>query len=252
MINYTEEINKVYDTYNYKQTLGSGNIAEVVLAEKDGELFALKLIDPFEFAKVSDYKEILYQELKDVKHPNLMNVYEILDIGMICEFCEGTSLQKVIDSYAESPSLEGVQNALKILWSIFPAIEFLQEKRLAHGDITPKNIIQGKLIDLDSLNKYGHTSKFISSFSCDEFARSEYDKTTDLRNLGRVLCYILDPNSKEKVIATRDELYIDNPGYEEEKFKEIKDFAIKLLIPEYCSELEMSEVKSEYKRIFGF
>ncbi len=108
---------------------------------------ALKVLNP-ELAADPEEKADFLREAKitaKIKHPNLVQVYDIGDEGNLCyytmEYCGGPTLEQMIKEKKHLPDkmtmdiAVQVARALKCLW---------QEERIVHRNIKPDNILTTK------------------------------------------------------------------------------------------------------------
>ena len=121
--------------YQPIKKIGEGLSGEVYLAEKNGQLFAVKVLKKgFHFELISEYFL-----LKSIRHPNIvkvLNVYPEVENPF------------VVFEYATKGSLMGKNFSNNIMfflkkftYEILPAIEALHSRGIVHGDIKPSNIL---------------------------------------------------------------------------------------------------------------
>ena len=144
------KVQKILPKYNL-EFLGSGGLSYVFLSEHQGKKAVVKInkfsheMMPFEIEKV---------DLKKIKHPNLMEVYEVLPSGVrISEYCGELNLE-TRTKYKNKFLLE--QNLIAF-WDVINAVEYLISIKLAHGDLNDANIFfymhqnNPKIIDYDTI-----------------------------------------------------------------------------------------------------
>lgn len=94
------------------------------------------------------------KDIMKIKHPNLMEIYDVMDDGIncncLCEFVFGNNLDKIV--YTQM----GVDPKIAEKWMVqlCNGVETLHQKNIIHRDITPNNVMidyEGniKLIDFN-------------------------------------------------------------------------------------------------------
>ena len=94
------------------------------------------------------------KDIMKIKHPNLMEIYDVMDDGIncncLCEFVFGNNLDKIV--YTKM----GVDPKIAEKWMVHlcNGVESLHQKNIIHRDITPNNVMidyEGniKLIDFN-------------------------------------------------------------------------------------------------------
>lgn len=135
--------------------LGRGGFGSVYKAEKDGNFYAVKIIQT-EFLKTDYDKARLQREvdaLKKINHDRIVRYYEhgvYEDKGfeyfyIVMDYVEGTNLKEVIGIVDET-------NAVPITEGILDALEYMHSEGIIHRDLKPENIIldkEGKPVILD-------------------------------------------------------------------------------------------------------
>ncbi len=133
--------------YNFIRNVGSGNMGDVMLVEKNGDCFALKQIRPVneslnkkeEMAKLLEVIEAVAK----IKHPNIV---ETLNYGIpngmtnpfiLMEYVEGESLSAYI---GDSKELSFFQRIV-VIQQIASALVTVHKHNIVHRDIKPSNII---------------------------------------------------------------------------------------------------------------
>ncbi len=94
------------------------------------------------------------KDIMKIKHPNLMEIYDVMDDGIncncLCEFVFGNNLDKIVyNKMGVDP-----KTAKKWMVQLCNGVETLHQKNIIHRDITPNNVMidyEGniKLIDFN-------------------------------------------------------------------------------------------------------
>lgn len=87
--------------------------------------------------------------MRMIDHPNLVKLYDIFDIDnhlvLVMELMDGENLSRKI---SKGPIAE--QDALKVLYGILKALQYLHQLKITHRDLKPANIMFKKLISQES------------------------------------------------------------------------------------------------------
>ncbi len=135
---------KNFQGWALKGLIGEGGQSTIYLAEKNGQLAALKMIrkEYLYDAKSVDRFSTEIKNLELLDHPNIARLLEVEDSGRFfaIEFVEGLNLEEFVDEYGP---LDFEQ------WSIFArkiadALEYCHAKGVVHKDISPRNIVMGE------------------------------------------------------------------------------------------------------------
>ena len=159
--------------------------------------------------KVNVSEESLYilDFIKNNKHGNINNIYEIGEINsfyvILCEYIVGKSLKQFIETNSCSKKF------YHIFKQIINGLEFLHNNKILHADIKPSNIIINnnldvKLIDFDSSIKMKNNKKKINliigtkPFIAPEIINKKtYYYKSDLWSLCASIMYCLDNSLQE-------------------------------------------------------
>ncbi|CAK56282.1 unnamed protein product (macronuclear) [Paramecium tetraurelia] len=150
------------------KTLGEGTFGKVKLATHilTGEKVAIKILEKSKIVDASDVERVTreIQILKQVRHPNLVQLYEIIEtpkqLFLVMEYVNGGELFEYI---VQNQRIKDVE-AIRFYSQILSGIEYLHKLHVVHRDLKPENLI------LDSRGKL----KII------DFGLSNFYKTDDL------------------------------------------------------------------------
>ncbi len=143
------------DNFNLKRPLGSGLSGEVVLAERDGNSYALKFLKPSSqqassLESIRSFKEE-FSILKGLSHPHIAKIHDFAydekskRYYYSSEYIEGKNL------YDATLNLESEKIEALFIQSL-RALEYLHSHAIYHFDLKPQNILVNsnhslKLID---------------------------------------------------------------------------------------------------------
>lgn len=166
--------------YKIISELGEGGMGKVYKAfdTKLERYVAIKFLNP-QLVKDQLFLERFKTEGKNhakLSHPNIVMVYGFIEyqnlIGLIIEYVEGITLEKLIEKYKRLNLLY----SLKIIRQVLVALEYAHSKGLIHRDIKPSNII----IDQNGVAK-------LMDFGISKSIHSKIDLTRAGRNVGTIL-----------------------------------------------------------------
>lgn len=191
---------------NFKLTkkLGTGTFATVYQACKKTDLdkvVAIKCIERCRLNKVST--ENLFTEIRVMKELNHEHIVKLQDfewdekyIFLIMEYCSGGDLS----SFIRSRNVLREKEARKFLRQIALALQFLQEKNIAHMDLKPQNLLlTGDETPLLKVADFGMSQHLYAGDSSASFRGSplymapeimmgqSYDAKVDLWSVGVIL-----------------------------------------------------------------
>lgn len=150
-------------------------------------------------------------EIMNIKHPNLMEIYDVVDNGIncscLCEFVFGNTLEQIVLSKG------GVepQQAEKWMGQLCDGVSKLHESKIIHRDITPSNVMVDysgniKLIDFNISREKKNNAKRDTTVmgtagyaSPEQFGFTQTGEGADIYAMGVLLNYLLTakmPNEK--------------------------------------------------------
>ncbi|MDP2036825.1 MAG: serine/threonine-protein kinase, partial [Ignavibacteria bacterium] len=141
-------IGKVIDNFRVVSVLGKGGMG-IVYKAYDTRLdryVAIKLLNSSVLDKerfVERFKREAKNQAK-LTHPNIVGVYGFIEysnlLGIVMEYVEGESLEKVIDRQGRF----NLQDVVYILKHLLQGIGYAHQRGFIHRDIKPSNIILNK------------------------------------------------------------------------------------------------------------
>jgi len=133
------------DRYEILEKIGSGGMSEVYKAKchKLNRLVAIKVLKA-EFTSdasfVSKFK-MEAQAAAGLSHPNIVNIYDVVDEGdihfIVMELVEGITLK----SYITKKGCLDVKESIGIAIQVAQGIEAAHEQHIIHRDIKPQNML---------------------------------------------------------------------------------------------------------------
>ena len=151
------------------------------------------------------------KDIMKIKHPNLMEIYDVMDDGIncncLCEFVFGNNLDKIV--YTKM----GVDPKIAEKWMVqlCNGVETLHQKNIIHRDITPNNVMidyEGniKLIDFNISRERKQSASRDTTVmgtagyaSPEQFGFTQTGFGTDIYAMGVLLNFMLTgkmPNEK--------------------------------------------------------
>jgi serine/threonine protein kinase len=134
--------------YEIGPVVGQGHHGVVFRARhaRTGQVAALKVLFP-EFpqndAETQQFTKAMGTALA-MPHPHLVTLYAAGKSGPYCwmaqEYIEGKSLAQIIQELDHAPKISW-QLGVRVTYHITRALDFTRQRRLIHGNVTPKNIM---------------------------------------------------------------------------------------------------------------
>lgn len=153
-------------SYIIKKDLGEGTFGKVKLAEHkySKELVAIKILEKDKIVDEGDRERVSreIQILKIIRHPNIIQLYEILEddekLYLIMEFAPGGELFDYIVSQQRVKEHE----ACKFFQQLTDGIEYIHKLNIVHRDLKPENLLLDenmniKIVDFGLSNLYKPT-----------------------------------------------------------------------------------------------
>lgn len=139
------------------------------------------------------------ERLKEINHPNLPRIFEIVtkeqDLWLYEEYIHGKNVNELL----LQNQLTDTQLILELGKSVTEALMILHEKKIIHRDIKPSNVMVTndglvKLVDFDAIRFYDGSKEndtihlgTIGFASPEQYGFAETDERSDLYSLGIVL-----------------------------------------------------------------
>lgn len=182
----------IENTYQELTSLNSGGESRVTLVKEKGSArIAVK-------KKVSAEGAWIYQNIKELNHPNIVRIYEVCSNGddsvIVEEFVSGETLEQKL---REGPLAK--EQAIKYSIQILNALEQLHWRNIIHRDITPANVLISsddvvKLIDF-GISRYRKQNRVkdteilgtVGYAAPEQFGFQQTDVSTDFYALGVML-----------------------------------------------------------------
>ena len=185
------------DRYEILEKIGSGGMSDVYKAKchKLNRLVAIKVLKS-EFTSdatfVSKFK-MEAQAAAGLSHPNIVNIYDVVDEGdihfIVMELVEGITLK----SYITKKGHLEVKEAIGIAIQVASGIEAAHEQHIIHRDIKPQNM----LISMDGKVK-------VADFG---IARAVSSQTMNAATVVGSVHYISPEQAKGAHVDARTDLY---------------------------------------------
>lgn len=231
-------IGKVIDNFRIVSVLGKGGMGIVYKAydTKLDRYVAIKMLSSSALDKgrfVERFKREAKNQAK-LSHPNIVAVYGFIEysnlLGIIMEYVEGESLEKVIDKQGRF----NLQDVVYIFKQLLQGMGYAHTKGFVHRDIKPSNII---------LNKEGVTK--IMDFG---ISKSLFDNSMTKTGSKIGTVYYMSPEQiKGQDVTNRSDIYsigctiyemiVGEPPYDSTSEYEVMDSHLKGPIPKVSEKI---------------
>jgi 5'-AMP-activated protein kinase, catalytic alpha subunit len=168
-------ISSGYIKCEIEKTLGQGTFGKVKLGihERTGEKVAVKILEKKKIVDVSDIERVSREIhiLKLVRHPNLIQLYEIIEtpkyLFLVMEYCGGGELFDYIadqKKYSDRLYRLNEKEACRFFHQIIDGVDYLHKLGIVHRDLKPENMLLDKnknikIVDFGLSNTYSQAPK---------------------------------------------------------------------------------------------
>jgi len=142
----TAMMHKIVENYVLYESIGAGQYGKVFRAKntQTNETVAVKTIPLQKFAQVPKLEEFTSNEIKTLARINNVNVVRFIEMlrtvnnmYLVYEFCEGGTLEDIIQRRRFLPESE----ALNIFLQLLNAFKAIYKENILHRDLKPSNIL---------------------------------------------------------------------------------------------------------------
>lgn len=138
-----DRIGFFYGDYKVLYLIGAGTFARVYRAEKDGQVFAVKVLRK----RFRDEPHELEQFLREgrmglkLKHPNIVRILDVVadrhNPFLVMEFIEGQTLRELVKIRGKLP----IDLSLKLIHEIAQGLAFAADLGISHRDLKLSNVL---------------------------------------------------------------------------------------------------------------
>ncbi|MGI9469974.1 MAG: serine/threonine-protein kinase [Rubripirellula sp.] len=143
-----------YGDYKVLYLIGAGTFARVYRAEKDGKVFAVKVLRKRFRDEVRELEQFLREGRMGLKlrHPNIVSILDVIpDVRnpfLVMEFVEGQTLRDLVKVRGKLPG----DLALRLMYEISSGLSYASSLGIAHRDLKLSNVLissdgKAKLVD---------------------------------------------------------------------------------------------------------
>lgn len=107
---------------------------------------AVKIVNQSLIQNMKDMERVIREihVLKNIKHPNIIRLYEAIDKGthvyLVMEYAEGGELYEYIAKHGPLPTSE----AKKVFHQILSGVDYCHRQLISHRDLKPENVLLDK------------------------------------------------------------------------------------------------------------
>ena len=143
-----------YGAYKVLYLIGAGTFARVYRAEKDGQVFAVKVLRKRFRDEVKELEQFLREGQMGLRlrHPNIVNILDVIpdtrNPFLVMEFVEGQTLRDLVKVRGRLPA----DLALRLMYEIASGLAYAASLGIAHRDLKLSNVLissegKAKLVD---------------------------------------------------------------------------------------------------------
>jgi len=223
-----------FNNYKIHKTLGEGGFGIVYLAEKDGELYALKKCKiKLTKEEIEKYEDMIYI-LSEMNTEYIIKYYETFmendTLNILMEYAGEKNLKQFIQDFKKKGELIDESLIKDIIIQICKGLKEIHDNKIIHRDLTPDNIFidetnKIKIGDfgiskiITTYQRYAKTQIGKSHYLAPEIEKGiEYNNKVDIYSLGCVIYELFTLN--EYYIDKLDEkdckinINVYNPNYQ--------------------------------------
>jgi len=132
-----------YGDYKVQYVIGAGTFARVYRAEKDGKVFAVKVLRKRFRDEVKELEQFLREGSMGLKlrHPNIVSIYDVVNDKrnpfLVMEFVEGQTLRDLVKIRGGLPA----DMALQLMHEIASGLAYAASLGIAHRDLKLSNVL---------------------------------------------------------------------------------------------------------------
>ncbi len=143
-----------YGDYKVLYLIGAGTFARVYRAEKEGEVFAVKVLRKRFRDEVKELEQFLREGRMGLKlrHPHIVSIVDVIpDVRnpfLVMEFVEGQTLRELVKIRGKLPA----DLSLRLMYEIASGLAYASSLGIAHRDLKLSNVLissdgKAKLVD---------------------------------------------------------------------------------------------------------
>ncbi len=143
-----------YGEYKILYLIGAGTFARVYRAEKNGEVFAVKVLRKRFRDEMKELEQFLREGRMGLKlrHPHIVNILDVVpdqrNPFLVMEFVEGQTLRELVKIRGKLPA----DLALRLTYEIASGLAYASSLGIAHRDLKLSNVLissegKAKLVD---------------------------------------------------------------------------------------------------------
>lgn len=143
-----------YGDYKVLYVIGAGTFARVYRAEKEGKVYAVKVLRKRFRDEVKELEQFLREGRMGLKlrHPNIVSIYDVVPDKrhpfLVMEFVEGQTLRDLVKRRGGLPA----DLALQLMYEISSGLAYAASLGIAHRDLKLSNVLissegKAKLVD---------------------------------------------------------------------------------------------------------
>jgi serine/threonine-protein kinase len=143
-----------YGDYKVLYLIGAGTFARVFRAEKDGEVFAVKVLRKRFRDEIKELEQFLREGQMGLKlrHPHIVSIVDVVpdknNPFLVMEFVEGQTLRELVKVRGKLPA----DLSLRLMYEVASGLAYASSLGIAHRDLKLSNVLissdgKAKLVD---------------------------------------------------------------------------------------------------------